>query len=171
MKLAHHTHLSSSVVEAVKKGIPTIVLIRRPEEAVASAIVWDGLLRVNLALFSYIVFYEALWKYRRNFLAVDFEQAINRSGDCIQALNESSGSQFKIRLMDSREHNAILRQIEKSDQNIKRRATNQSLPTETKTSAKRDLIPKLASACLYPKAVEVYTKYKELISKTGLSIS
>lgn len=160
--VSHHTHLSSSVVEAVKKRIPTIVLIRHPEDAVASAIAWDGLLSVNFALLSYIIFYTVLWKYRHSFVVVEFGQAIDRTGDCIQALNMQFGSQFAVRVMDDEERSRIVNQIQKSDQTKRRSATNTTLPSDEKRALKENILPKLRQAWLYPMALKIYQQYRQL---------
>src|SRR5437773_4880663 len=37
--IAHHTHSPSQVIEAVRRGIPTLLLVREPEDAILSHVV------------------------------------------------------------------------------------------------------------------------------------
>ena len=58
--IVHHTHLGGTVKAALALGIPTAVLIRKPEEAIASIVAWDRQLAVTTALLSYILFHRSL---------------------------------------------------------------------------------------------------------------
>ena len=66
--IAHHSHLASNAKYSVKQHKPTVILIREPAEAIASAIAWDGRegrIIPAVGLITYLVFYQSLYKYRQ----------------------------------------------------------------------------------------------------------
>ena len=93
LSAAHHTHLAGSAKYALMRDIPTVILIRGPEDAVSSVLVWDGLLNTTVALASYIHFYHSLWKHREHFLALSFDE-VTKQPDiaCKKLTGVSTGS-------------------------------------------------------------------------------
>jgi hypothetical protein len=72
--IAHHLHVPAQVVRAARLRIPTLVLIRRPKDAVLSLVIRDPI-SVDRALRYYISFYETSEKYRDAYVLVLFEEA------------------------------------------------------------------------------------------------
>jgi len=60
VKTAHHLHNPGQVCEAARLGIPAVVLIRRPLDAIASFLVRDPSYDVASAIQKYCRFYEPL---------------------------------------------------------------------------------------------------------------
>lgn len=57
VKMAHHLHAPAQVIRAVKWGIPTLLLIRQPEDAVLSLLIREPGISAERALRDYIRFY------------------------------------------------------------------------------------------------------------------
>jgi hypothetical protein len=79
LRLAHHSHAPASVIWACRRGIPAIVLIRDPVDAVASFLEMRGEgFDAGLLLREYRDFHEAIERYRADFLLVGFSAIPHR---------------------------------------------------------------------------------------------
>ena len=94
VKVAHHLHASAQLIAAARMGIPAIVLIRRPEEAVLSQLVREPAVAMEDALVAYSRFYTALVPYRSSFVAGAFEEVTSNFGSVIRRVNERFGTGF-----------------------------------------------------------------------------
>jgi hypothetical protein len=94
VKVAHHLHAVAQLVSAARMGVPAIVLIRRPEEAVLSQLVREPTVAVEDALAAYSRFYTALLPYRPSFVAGEFEEVTSTFGSVIRRVNERFGTGF-----------------------------------------------------------------------------
>jgi hypothetical protein len=72
-RIAHHLHVPAQIVRAAQWRIPTLVLIRRPRDAVLSLVIRDPI-SVDQALKYYISFYETSERYRDAFVLGRFEE-------------------------------------------------------------------------------------------------
>jgi hypothetical protein len=94
VKVAHHLHAAAQLIAAARMGIPAIVLIRRPQEAVLSQLVREPTVAVEDALVAYSRFYTTLLPYRSSFVAGEFEEVTDNFGSVIRRLNERFGTTF-----------------------------------------------------------------------------
>jgi hypothetical protein len=94
VRAAHHSHVPAQVVAAARRGIPTLVTIREPEEAVLSTAVYLPYVDVPRALAWYATFYEHLLPYRGRFLVGRFDEISSDFGAVTRRLNERFGSGF-----------------------------------------------------------------------------
>jgi hypothetical protein len=92
--IAHHTHSPAQVIEAVRRGIPTLLLVREPEDAILSHLVRRPDLTVGQGLRGYVRFHRPLIRYRRGFVVGTFEQAVTRFGDLMLQVNDAFGTSF-----------------------------------------------------------------------------
>jgi len=131
LKLAHHTHAAAQIVKAVKYKVPTIVLIRKPEDAIASLLAWDPNLSFGIALKAYIQFHKGIRKYIQDVLLVAFEDVISKPVDVVKACNDRFNTTFELPIFNER-------QLEKIKINVTARnpLTAGLLPTPEKEEAK-----------------------------------
>jgi len=94
-RIAHHMHVPAQVVRAAQWRIPTLVLIRRPREAVVSFAIWDPI-SVDQALKYYISFYETVEKYRDAFVLGRFEEVTEDFGQVMKRINDRFGTTFSL---------------------------------------------------------------------------
>jgi hypothetical protein len=94
MVIAHHTHMPAQVLEAVRRRIPALVLIRGCEDAVISYLIRNPDQPVRPALRGYLRFYEPLLRVRGGFVVGPFEQVIADFGAVIRRVNERFGTRF-----------------------------------------------------------------------------
>lgn len=164
-QVAHHTHLAGTVKTALVHGVPTAVLIRRPDEAIASIIAWDSRLSVTSALISYILFYQALWKYSQSFVVLRFEDVTSHPDECVARINERFGTGFSHAPVTDPFRNNVFRNIEKSDQVMERDRLSSSLPNAEKAELKAQIEPLARSNWLYSPASAWYRKYEDLAGR------
>ena len=93
--IAHHLHVPAQVVRAARLRIPTLVLIRRPKDAVLSLVIRDPI-SVDQALKYYISFYETSEKYRDAYVLGLFEEVTEDFGQVIKRLNDRFGTTFSL---------------------------------------------------------------------------
>ncbi|MBD3730925.1 MAG: hypothetical protein IE933_14600 [Sphingomonadales bacterium] len=96
VKIAHHLHAEAQVLEAVRRGLPAIVLIRRPYEAIRSLKVafpaWDE----NYFLRRYVDFNRAIARVRDRVVVAEFERTTKDFGGIIGEVNAKFGTDFAL---------------------------------------------------------------------------
>jgi hypothetical protein len=95
VSIAHHLHVPAQVVRAAQWRIPTLVLIRRPRDAVLSLVIRDPI-SVDQALRYYISFYETAEKYRDAYVLGLFEEVTEDFGEVIERINDKFGTTFSM---------------------------------------------------------------------------
>jgi len=94
-RIAHHLHVPAQVILAARWRIPTLVLLRKPRDAVLSLVIRDPI-SVDQALRYYITFYETAEKYRDSYILGLFEEVTDDFGQVIQRLNDKFGTTFSL---------------------------------------------------------------------------
>jgi hypothetical protein len=104
--IAHHNHVPASVITAIQNGLPTVVLIRDPVEAVISnrglqlqiGAVEDKEMPMHLSfeaqLNAWQSFYETVWPHRDQVVVAPFETVIDDFGLIIDRANARFGTEF-----------------------------------------------------------------------------
>lgn len=111
VQIAHHTHVPANPIRACEWGIPTVVLIRPPEDAIVSRIALDkevrraehgaGSARQRVSFAAWIhawrSFYRALEPYRDRgeLLVAFFSVVIEDMGRVIERVNAHFGTGFE----------------------------------------------------------------------------
>ena len=92
-RIAHHLHVPAQVIRAAGWEIPTLLLIRRPKDAVLSLVIRDPI-SVDQALRYYVSFYETAERYRDAYVLGLFEEVTEDFGQVIERVNEKFGTTF-----------------------------------------------------------------------------
>ncbi len=92
--VGRHLHGAPHVLRAVRLGLPTIVLIRQPGDAVQSYLVRRPTLTPEDALSEYLDFYRTAWPAREGFVVGLFDQVVTDFGSIITAVNRRYGTSF-----------------------------------------------------------------------------
>ncbi len=98
--VARHVHTAAHVLEAVRLGVPALVLVREPRSVAISHVLRRPALTVRDSLIDYADFFTTLERVRDQIVAVNFEMLINDFPAVIAALNEKYGQAFTGRVMD-----------------------------------------------------------------------
>lgn len=92
--VGRHLHGAPHVLRAVRLGVPTIVLVREPREAILSVLIrWNALTPHDAAL-SYLDFYRTVWPVRHRFVVGLFDRVITDFGALLEEVNERFGTSF-----------------------------------------------------------------------------
>jgi hypothetical protein len=94
VSIAHHVHAPASVIQAVKESIPTLMLIRRPEDTISSFVLRYPHLHIAQALRSYIRFYEPLLGLQDRLVLGPFEEITSNFGAVIGRVNRLFATEF-----------------------------------------------------------------------------
>jgi len=93
-RLAHHVHAPAQVIEAARRGVPVILLIRAPEETVLSFVIRHPQLTLGQALRGYARFYEPLVGYRESVVVGTFPRVTTSFGEVVARVNARFGTSF-----------------------------------------------------------------------------
>ncbi len=94
LHVGRHLHGAPHVLRAVRLGLPTIVLIRRPADAIASYLVRRPTLTPDDALREYLDFYGTAWRARDGFVVGLFDQVVSDFGSVLERVNRRYGTSF-----------------------------------------------------------------------------
>ena len=94
VRIAHHLHAAAQFVEAARRGIPALLLIREPQGAILSQLVREPCVMLSDALVAYSRFHERLVPYRHAFVVGDFEEVTHDFGRVVRRLNARFGTNF-----------------------------------------------------------------------------
>lgn len=94
LHIGRHLHGAGHVLRAVRLGLPTVVLIRRPRDAVLSYLVRRGTLTPHDAVLEYLDFYRAAWPARTGFVVAPFDRVVTDFGSVLDEVNHRFGTSF-----------------------------------------------------------------------------
>lgn len=101
--VAHHVHGPAQVREGIRMGVPVVVLVRNPVDAVSSLLVRDDRICAGEALKNYIRFYGPLIRCRNQFVIAPFGQVVSDFGAIIDRVNAKYATEFE-KLADTDEN-------------------------------------------------------------------
>jgi hypothetical protein len=95
LHVGRHLHGAPHVLRAVRLGLPTVVLIRQPRDAVLSYLVRRPTLTPYDALLEYLDFYRTTWPVRHHFVVAPFDRVTSDFGAVLEQVNERFGTSFR----------------------------------------------------------------------------
>jgi hypothetical protein len=95
LHVGRHLHGAPHVLRAVRLGLPTVVLIRQPRDAVLSYLVRRPSLTPYDALVEYLDFYRTTWPARDGFVVAPFDRVTSDFGAVLERVNERFGTSFE----------------------------------------------------------------------------
>jgi hypothetical protein len=94
VRLAHHLHAPAQLIEAARRSLPTLMVIREPRGALLSQLVREPDVDLLDALYSYRRFHTSLMGYRDAFVVADFAEVTGDFGAVVARMNEKYGTSF-----------------------------------------------------------------------------
>lgn len=94
VKIAHHQHHEAHVIAACWQGVPVLVLVRDPADAIRSFAQMEPDLDPARALERWIVFHEAVEPLAQRIVFATFDQAISDLGAVVERVNARFGTRF-----------------------------------------------------------------------------
>ena len=95
LHVGRHLHGAPHVLRAVRLGLPTLVLIRRPRDAVLSYLVRRATLTPHDAVLEYLDFYRTAWPVRDRFVVGLFDRVTSDFGAVLEQVNQRFGTSFQ----------------------------------------------------------------------------
>jgi hypothetical protein len=166
VRIAHGLHVPAQVVRAARWQIPTLVLIRKPRDAVLSFVVRDPI-SIDQALRYYLSFYETVEKCRDAYILGLFEEVTEDYGEVIRRINDKFGTTFSLFRHNERNVEKVFARIER---NSRRRygetrwETKVSRPSAVKEGIKHELGYKLENPKRRKLIAEAEAVYDRLTS-------
>jgi hypothetical protein len=96
VRVAHHSHVPVQLLRAARFGIPALLLVRPPADAVTSLLVMDGDLGPRDALRYYLQFHDRIGPALDHCLTATFDAVIARYDLVLAALNARFGTAFAV---------------------------------------------------------------------------
>ncbi|HZP89606.1 MAG TPA: hypothetical protein VFC04_01270 [Actinomycetota bacterium] len=94
VRVACHVHAPAQVLEGVRRGLPTLVIVREPEDTVLSFVIRNPHIGLRQALRGYLRFYEPLLPVRDRVVVGRFADVTTDFGGVIRRVNERFGTSF-----------------------------------------------------------------------------
>jgi hypothetical protein len=157
LPVAHHTHAPAQVIRAAEHGIPLLVPIRHPRDAIASLLIRDRRYSVDLAVEAYASFHETVLPYRSAMVLTRFEDVTRDLGGVIRQVNQRFGTSFGLPpSADAEFRQACFRMIEEIDTLSGGSEHSVARPSAWRLERKRELINRIQNASSYPAILELY---------------
>jgi hypothetical protein len=96
VRLAHHLHAPAQVIEAVRRGLPTLVLVREPDGTALSQAAREPHVTVGDALLAQARYHERLRPYRDGVVVADFTEVTRDVRPAVERLNDHFGTTFRL---------------------------------------------------------------------------
>jgi hypothetical protein len=96
VKVSHHMHAPANVMVAAERNLPTLVLIRRPLDAITSWAVKYPYKSITQACKYYIRYYKTIAPYHDKYLLSTFEEVTSDFGAVMADVNRKFGTHFGV---------------------------------------------------------------------------
>jgi hypothetical protein len=92
VRLAHHLHAPAQLIEAARRRLPALALIREPQGAILSQLIREPGVALPDALVAYSRFYTCLMPYREAFVIGEFKEVTTDFGNVVRRINARFGT-------------------------------------------------------------------------------
>jgi hypothetical protein len=169
MHIAHHRHVAAQVLGGISLNIPTLVLIRDPEEAILSLVIRHPDLSLKRALTDYIRFYGPIAPHREGIVCATFEEVTTDFGAVIRRVNDACRASFEVFEHSAANVEECFRQIEQHH----RKQVGESVsieatiprPSPERRRIKDSLRERFRAEGLKEKRTAAYDLYRDLTEK------
>lgn len=159
LSIAHHTHSPSNVIAGCRRDLPTIVLIRNPLDAVASASIFTGKKPICL-LDQWIWFYSVCWKFRGNFQVAEFNEVVRDFGSVVSRVNRRFSTGFNNFVSSDENVANVMREVRHIAESKGQGETQVALPARGRLSASNQIKQDLRKErVLLENAERIYADY------------
>ena len=96
LKIGYRLHAPNQLIDAARRGIPAVALIREPKDAVLSWVIHHPELDISSALQGYLDFYEPLLPHQDKMVVADFKDVVGHYDEVIMKVNEKFGTTLDV---------------------------------------------------------------------------
>lgn len=153
VRTVHHTHAAAQVITAAKMKIPSLVIIRKPEEVALSHMARHRV-SARPTLVAWIRFHQSLLAWRNRIVFCSFDQMTQNFTPVIQRVNEKFGTSFDVWQHTKENEAEIFEQIKTrnrgrfSEDQAEQRKRAFALPTPEREALKQRLRSQLEEGAL-----------------------
>lgn len=172
LHVGRHLHGAPHVLRAARFGLPAVLLIRPPADAVSSYLVRRPTLTPEDALAEYLDFYRTSWRARDSFVVGLFDQVVTDFGTVITSVNERYGTSFVPYRPTAENQAAAFRLVEEMNrlecrgQVVETHVGRPSAEREQRREEIRRQMRGARSVALLREANELYDRYAHLAGAT-----
>jgi hypothetical protein len=171
IKSAHHLHSSAQVLEAVRLGVPVLLLIRDPRDAVISHVIREPCVTMRQSIAAWTRFYDRLLPVTDRVFVADFSRVSTDFGAVIRDFNVRFGTGYKE--FDHTEENVARCFDAIEERNRARFGTivegKVARPSQERSGRKAELVSQFEAPALAPlreRAFEVYHAFVPVSSES-----
>ncbi|AFZ44046.1 hypothetical protein PCC7418_1878 [Halothece sp. PCC 7418] len=176
VKVANHRHDPAQIIAAVKKNIPTLVLIREPKYATTSLILHNysfdyAYASIKRMLRGYCRYYAPLLPYRDRIVVAHFETVTSDMRGIISTVNDKFGTGFEEFVHTQENVEQCFNRIEERAMKFKREKKIQSVetsvsrPSQHRNELKKKLLRDFSrpeNKALYSQAYKIYERFNSV---------
>jgi hypothetical protein len=173
--IGRHLHGAPHLLRAARLGIPALLLIRRPSDAVTSYLVRRPALTASDAALEYLDFYRTAWRARDHFVVGLFDEVVTDFGSVIRLVNARFGTDFKVyepTPENDREVFLIVEEMNRLEcrgQLVESHVGRPSAARESDKARVRQLLQAPRARALLARADDLYARYEAL--RTDVSVT
>lgn len=162
VKIAHHLHVPAQLIRAAQRGIPAVLLVRDPLQAVASFLVFQNSTDADLYLKTYIRFHRRLRDLADSLVVADFSTATQNINGIIRALNRKFSTRFnELEPSEENQRRIFTRLKEVNEQFFPGQKHKAMYPDKARAEAKAQALELVEKSRMLSPAKEVYTFWHE----------
>jgi len=169
--VASHLHSPAHVAEGVRLGIPTILLIRKPYDAVASRVARWPEQDIGRELRRWLRFYSVTLEYRDRVVVAPFEEVTGDLGAVIERVNTAFGTAFVPFQHNRANVESVFRGIDEWDTHVYGGVDSRLVarPSDARLDAKREARRRLDQPDLRPLLDRGDALYKQYVPTGAVS--
>lgn len=176
IRLAHHLHAPAQLHAAARLGVPALLIVREPADAVCSFVQRESMILPGQALRNWCRFHEQVLPAADSMVIATFEQVTDDFGRVIERVNNRFGSAFKPFLHTQDNVDECFRRIEsRNAQRFGRGSrwleTGVARPSEHRRASRARIMEALDSVTLRPRLARARAFYQQFadIANEGAS--
>lgn len=163
LHFVNHFHSPGQVINGLKKGIPTIIIIRDPLDTAISSCIKYPLLYPFVAVLRYNVFYNSLLKYKGKYIVADFKIVKSDFNSIIREFNEKYQNKLRLKYIENPDilEGEILESMFTKNTPEGDIETQVSAPTKKKEMLKKEMTKSIEATFNMSKAKQIYNIFKK----------
>lgn len=171
--IAHHLHSVGQVLRGVRRGLPTLVLLRNPSDAILSLAVRKELQEVEPAVDEYLDFHRGVSNLGDKIVVAEFHEITTDMGAVTRRVNRRFGTSFGAFVHTKESEAAVFEEIDRIEKHDGRvpavRATHVARPSAERKKHKQAYVEQLRAPAIQRKLAEAEELYQKLCQAYGVS--
>ena len=161
VNVGHHHHVPAQIIRSVVMQIPTVVVIRNPEEAVASFLVFQSSIKADMYLKAYTKFYQPIIPLLDRVIVASFHTITRDFNQIIQAVNNKYRTSYHLIADLDQRQGEIFRKLKEINKRFFASDKNKMMyPNKTREIHKQKMKKYIEGSKFLEKARAIYDQIK-----------